>query len=97
MHAATMWLVAIGSNISAVWILIANAFMQHPIGYTISNGRAELTDFAQVIFNLPIFSHYPHVFSAGLVTVAFFMLGISAYHLFRHNETELFKYSFLAI
>ncbi|OGN93057.1 MAG: cytochrome D ubiquinol oxidase subunit I [Chloroflexi bacterium RBG_13_48_10] len=94
MHAATMWLVAIGSNISAMWILIANAFMQHPVGYTINNGRAELTDFAQVIFNLPIFSHYPHVFSAGLVTVAFFMLGISAYHLFRHNETELFKYSF---
>ncbi|OGO64287.1 MAG: cytochrome D ubiquinol oxidase subunit I [Chloroflexi bacterium RBG_19FT_COMBO_47_9] len=94
LHVATMWLVAIGSNISAIWILIANAFMQHPVGYTISDGRAELTNFAQVVFNLPIFSHYPHVFSAGLVTVAFFMLGISAYHLFRHNETDLFKVSF---
>ena len=94
LHVATMWLVAIGSNISAIWILIANAFMQHPVGYTISDGRAELTNFAQVVFNLPIFSHYPHVFSAGLVTVAFFMLGISAYHLFRHNETVLFKVSF---
>jgi cytochrome d ubiquinol oxidase subunit I len=94
LHATTMWLVAIGSNISAIWILIANAFMQHPVGYTIADGRAELTNFSQVIFNLPIFSHYPHVFSAGLVTVAFFMLGISAYHLVRHNETDLFRYSF---
>lgn len=94
LHATTMWLVAIGSNISAIWILIANAFMQHPVGYTITDGRAELTDFSKVIFNTPIFSHFPHVFSAGLVTVAFFMLSISAYHLFRHNETELFRYSF---
>jgi cytochrome d ubiquinol oxidase subunit I len=94
LHVTTMWLVAIGSNISAIWILIANAFMQHPVGYTVTDGRAELTNFSQVVFNLPIFSHYPHVFSAGLVTVAFFMLGISAYHLLRHNETELFRYSF---
>ena len=94
LHLTTMWLVAIGSNISAIWILIANAFMQHPVGYTITDGRAELTDFAKVVFNHPIFSHYPHVFAAGLVTVAFFMLGISAYHLLRHNETEIFRFSF---
>ena len=94
LHAATIWLVAIGSTISALWILIANAFMQHPVGYTIVDGRAVLTDFSQVIFNTPIFSHYPHVISAGLVTVAFFMLGISAYHLLCHNETDLFKISF---
>jgi cytochrome d ubiquinol oxidase subunit I len=94
LHLTTMWLVAIGSNISALWILIANAFMQHPVGYTVTDGRAELTNFAQVIFNLPIFSHFPHVFSAGLVTVAFFMLGISAYHLLRKNQIDLFKPSF---
>jgi cytochrome d ubiquinol oxidase subunit I len=94
LHLTTMWLVAIGSNISALWILIANAFMQHPVGYTVTDGRAVLTNFAQVIFNLPIFSHFPHVFSAGLVTVAFFMLGISAYHLLRKNQIDLFKPSF---
>ncbi|MFZ2098910.1 MAG: cytochrome ubiquinol oxidase subunit I [Anaerolineales bacterium] len=93
-HALVMWLVAIGSNISALWILIANAFMQHPAGYTISDGRAELVDFSQVVFNIPIFSHFPHVFSAGLVTVAFFMMGISAYHLLLHNELQFFRYSF---
>ncbi len=94
LHAMCMWLVTIGASISALWILIANAFMQHPVGYTINDGRAELTNFAEVIFNPPIFSHYPHVLSAGLVTVAFFMLGISAYHLLRRNETDLFKSSF---
>jgi cytochrome d ubiquinol oxidase subunit I len=94
LHATIIWLVAIGSNISAIWILIANSFMQHPVGYTVTDGRAELTSFTQVIFNLPIFSHFPHVFSAGLVTVAFFMLGISAYHLSRHHEIDFFRYSF---
>ena len=55
-HAIVMWMVAIGSNVSAIWILIANAFMQHPVGYTITDGRAELTNFSQVVFNLPIFN-----------------------------------------
>ncbi len=94
LHLAAIWLVAIGSSISALWILIANVWMQHPVGYTINNGRAELTNFAEVIFNPPIFSHFPHVFSAGLVTVAFFMLGVSAYHLRRRHEIDLFKISF---
>jgi cytochrome d ubiquinol oxidase subunit I len=93
-HAIVMWMVAIGSNVSAIWILIANAFMQHPVGYTITDGRAELTNFSQVVFNLPIFSHYPHVFAAGLVTVAFFMMGISAYHIVRRNEFNFFRISF---
>lgn len=94
LHAAAIWIVAIGSNLSALWILIANAWMQHPVGYAIEDGRAILTDFSQVVFNLPIFSHFPHVISAGLVTAAFFMLGISSYHLLRQNETDLFKTSF---
>src|SRR5512136_1143912 len=53
LHAAVMWLVAIASNVSALWILIANAFMQHPVGYTVVDGRATLANFSQVIFNLP--------------------------------------------
>jgi cytochrome bd ubiquinol oxidase subunit I len=94
LHLTTIWLVAIGANISAIWILIANMFMQNPVGYTINDGRAELTNFAQVVFNPLIFTHYPHVFSAALATVAFFMLGISAYHLLHRNEVDLFKISF---
>jgi cytochrome bd ubiquinol oxidase subunit I len=94
LHLATIWLVTLGTYLSALWILIANVWMQHPVGYTINDGRAELTNFLQVIFNPPIFTHFPHVISAGLVTVAFFILAVSAYHLLRHNETDLFKISF---
>lgn len=94
LHAATIWMVAIGSNLSALWIIIANSWMQHPVGYAISDDRAILTDFRAVITNIPVLSHFPHVISAGLVTAAFFMLGISAYHLLRQNETELFRISF---
>ena len=93
-HAATMWLVAIGSNISALWILIANSFMQEPVGYVIRNGRAEMDDFAALIFNPNIWVQFPHVLTAGLTTAAFFVLGISAYHLAKKNEIDLFKRSF---
>jgi cytochrome d ubiquinol oxidase subunit I len=93
-HALTMWMVAIGSNISALWILIANSFMQEPVGYVIRNGRAEMDDFAAVIFNPNIWVQFPHVFTAGLTTAAFFVLGISAYHLAKKHETDLFKRSF---
>ena len=94
LHLATMWLVVIGSNLSAIWILIANGFMQHPAGYVISDGRAVSTNFSQLVFNLPVFTHYPHALTASLVTVAFFMMGISGYHLLRRNETDFFKFSF---
>ena len=94
LHAAVMWLVALSSTVSAMWILIANAFMQHPVGYLINNGRAELTDFSQVISNRVFTTHFPHVISAGLTTAAFFVLGISAYHLIRKNEPDIFRKSF---
>lgn len=94
MHAAAMWMVAIGSNISALWILIANSFMQEPVGYVLRNGRAEMVDFARVVLNPNIWVQFPHTVVAGLVTAAFFILGISAFHLLRDNETEFFKRSF---
>lgn len=95
-HAITMWLVAIASNLSAVWILIANSFMQQPVGYTLNpaTGRAEMTDFFAVILNPNIWYQLPHTLAAGLATAAFFVLGISVYHLARKNEVDLFKRSF---
>lgn len=48
LHCLSIWLVAFGSNLSAFWILVANSFMQHPVGYTIANGRAEMTDFFRI-------------------------------------------------
>jgi cytochrome d ubiquinol oxidase subunit I len=94
LHAIVMWLVALSSTVSAMWILIANAFMHHPVGYVINNGRAELIDFIAVITNRVFTTHFPHVISAGLTTAGFFVLGISAYHLVRNNETDFFKRSF---
>jgi cytochrome d ubiquinol oxidase subunit I len=93
-HAITMWLVAIGSNISALWILIANSFMQEPVGFVLREGRAEMERFSALVFNPNIWVQFPHVLTAGLTTAAFFILGISAYHLAKKNEIDLFKRSF---
>jgi cytochrome d ubiquinol oxidase subunit I len=94
MHAATIWVVAIGANISALWILIANSFMQEPVGYAIENGRAVMTNFFEVVFNPNIFYMFPHVLASGLATAGFFIMAISSYHLLRMNEVELFRRSF---
>lgn len=95
LHAAVMWLVAIGSNISAFWILVANSWMQQPVGYTIRNGRAEMTDFPALLTNPNLWHQFPHVVLAGATTAAFFTLGISAYHLARKSkDQEVFRRSF---
>jgi cytochrome d ubiquinol oxidase subunit I len=94
-HAAVIWLVAIGSNLSALWILIANSFMQEPVGYVLRDGRAELVDFGALITNPHVWMQFPHVFFAGTATAAFFVLGISAYHLYRKSsDRDLFRRSF---
>ncbi|MHB9091186.1 MAG: cytochrome ubiquinol oxidase subunit I [Chloroflexota bacterium] len=86
LHAATIWLVAIGSTLSAMWILVANSFMQQPVGYTLRNGRAEMTDFFALITNPNVLTQYPHVLLAGVATAGFFVMGISAYHLLREDS-----------
>jgi cytochrome d ubiquinol oxidase subunit I len=93
-HAVVMWLVAFAGNFSAVWILIANGFMQHPVGYDIRNGRAELTDFLAVITNKHGLLEIIHVVPASLLLGAFFVMGISAYHLLKKQHTEVFLKSF---
>jgi cytochrome bd ubiquinol oxidase subunit I len=93
-HAAVMWCVAIGSNVSALWILIANSWMQRPVGYTIRDGRAELTDFTAVITNEFALIQIFHVLAAALVVASFFVMGISAYHLIRKQHVAFFTRSF---
>jgi cytochrome d ubiquinol oxidase subunit I len=93
-HAATIWLVAIGGSASAFWILVANSFMQEPVGYAIENGRAVMTDFLALITNPNLKVQFPHTIMAGLATGAFFVLGISAYHLLKKNHVVLFRRSF---
>ncbi len=94
-HLTAIWLVAIGSNLSALWILIANSFMQQPVGYTLEGSRAVMTDFGALIFNPNVWYQFPHVLFSGLTTGAFFIIGVSAYHLFRKKEPEFFNRSFL--
>ncbi len=96
-HLATIWLVALGSNLSALWILIANSFMQEPVGFAINQatGRAEMTDFFALVTNPHAWLQIPHVITSGVTTAAMFVLGISAYHLLRKTkESELFRRSF---
>jgi len=93
-HATVMWLIAGASTISAVWILIANGWMQHPVGYAVKNGRAELVDFFAVIFNKFAILEFLHTVSAAYVVSAFFVMGISAYHLLKKQHIEFFTRSF---
>jgi len=99
LHLASIWLVAIGSNLSALWILLANGFMQHPVGYdpaSVETGRLVLNDFFALITNPKGWIFFWHTIAAGLSTAGFFVLGISAWHLARKKEKdqEFFKYSF---
>ncbi|PID86582.1 MAG: cytochrome ubiquinol oxidase subunit I [Chloroflexi bacterium] len=94
LHMVTIWLVAIASNLSALWILIANSWMQQPVGYVLNNGRAEMVDFFAIIFNPSIWSQFPHVLMSGLATASFFVLGIAAFHLRKEEVKEMFSRSF---
>jgi cytochrome d ubiquinol oxidase subunit I len=87
-HLAAIWLVAIGSNISAYWILVANSFMQQPMGHVLRNGRAEMESFWALISNPHVFVQFPHVITAAMCTAAFFILGVSAWHLARAQDAE---------
>jgi cytochrome d ubiquinol oxidase subunit I len=92
-HALAMWLVAFGTSISALWILTANSFMQEPTGYAIVHGRAEMTNFLQLIGNPQLWVEFPHVLLASFTTAAFFVAGVSAYFLLRRQHSEMFRSS----
>jgi cytochrome d ubiquinol oxidase subunit I len=93
-HAVVMWLIAGASTLSAVWILVANSWMQHPVGYAIRNGRAELESFGAVVFQWWAALTFVHTISAAYILSAFLVMGISAYHLLRKQHVEVFYRSF---
>lgn len=95
LHAAAIWLVAIASNLSALWILIANSFMQQPVGYALlEDGKIVMNDFFALVLNPNIWYQFPHTVMAGFTTASFFVMGISAYHLFRKTDQDFFRRSF---
>ncbi|HNW43572.1 MAG TPA: cytochrome ubiquinol oxidase subunit I [Elusimicrobiales bacterium] len=93
-HAGAMWIVAFATNLSGLWILLANGWMQHPVGYVLRNGRAEMTDFAALLLNPYGWLEFFHTIFAGWVTAGFFVMGVSAWHLLRRNQEDLFRRSF---
>jgi cytochrome d ubiquinol oxidase subunit I len=94
-HLLSIWLVAIASNVSAFWILAANSFMQHPVGYqTLENGKIVMVSFLDLIKNSTLWVEFPHTVFSGFTTAAFFVMGIAAYHLIRKREIDLFSRSF---
>ncbi len=93
-HALSIWLVAVATNISALWILLANGWMQRPVGYVLRNNRAEMVDFGALLTNSYGWVKFGHTVTSGYVIAAFFVMGISAYHLLRRNQTDFFKRSF---
>lgn len=93
-HATVMWFIAGAGTLSAVWILIANSWMQHPVGYVIRDGRAELESFAAVVSQRWAILEFLHVVSAAYILSAFFVMGISAYHLLKKQHVDFFTRSF---
>ena len=81
LHAACMWLVHLGTLASSWFILAANSWMQHPVGYRYipDSGRAEITDFWAVMFNKVQLVTFPHVILAAYMTAGAFMMGVAAY------------------
>jgi cytochrome d ubiquinol oxidase subunit I len=94
-HLIVTWLLAIGASFSALWILIANAWMQHPVGahFNFHTMRMELNDFYSIIFNEVAQAKFVHTISAGYVTGAMFVLSISAYFLLKGQYIAFAKRS----
>ncbi len=94
-HMVVAWLVAIGSNFSALWILIANGWMQNPVGaeFNPMTMRMEMTSFFDVVFNEVAQAKFVHTVSAGYVTASVFVLGVSAWYLLKGRHIELARRS----
>ena len=93
-HALAIWIVALASNLSALWILLANGWMQHPVGFVLRNSRAEMVDFMAVITSPYGWLKFAHTVLGGYVVGAFFVMGIAAWHLLRKNQPLFYKKSF---
>ncbi len=92
-HLFSIWAVAVAGNISAVWIILANGWMQNPVGYDMVDGKPQLVDFWAVLGNPFAWGQFFHTVFASWMLAGFFILGISAWHLIRKNEVEFFTRS----
>jgi cytochrome bd ubiquinol oxidase subunit I len=90
-HLATIWVVVLGSWMSGYFILVANSWMQHPVGYKIVNGEAQLTSVWALLSNGFALRAYLHTMLAGLIFGSIVMLGVCCWHFLRGHEVDLFR------
>jgi cytochrome bd ubiquinol oxidase subunit I len=95
-HLMVTWLVAFGTNFSALWILVANGWMQHPVGaeFNFETLRMELTSFSELLFNPAAQVKFVHTVAAGYTTASAFVLGISAYYMLKGRDAAFAQRSF---
>ncbi|MFK4568107.1 cytochrome d ubiquinol oxidase subunit I [Enterococcus sp. UD-01] len=93
LHIAFFWLVFFGSLMSAFWILAANSFMQHPVGYTLNNGRAELIDFSAVIANPKVWYEFSHVIAGAITMGGMIVAGLAAFQILKKRDMTFHKVS----
>jgi cytochrome d ubiquinol oxidase subunit I len=91
LHLATIWLAAIGSWLSALFIIVANSWMQRPVGSTVTDGRAELTSVWQLLSNRFAVWAFIHVILVGITTAAMVIFGVACWHMLRGRNLELFR------
>ena len=95
MHLLSTWLVAVGSNLSALWILVANGWMQHPVGmkFNPDTARNEMVDFWEVLFNPNAYSKFLHTVSSGYVIASLFVIAVSSWYILKRREIKFAKRS----
>jgi cytochrome d ubiquinol oxidase subunit I len=91
LHLATIWIVVLGSWLSAYFILVANSWMQHPVGYKIVNGEAQLTSVWALLSNHFALRAFLHTILAGLIFGSIIMLGVCCWHFLRGHDVDLFR------
>ncbi len=96
-HLLATWLTAIGANLSALWILVANGWMQKPVGMVFNpdTARNEMADFWEVLFSQMAIDKWLHATSSGFVLAAVFVIGVSAWYLLKNREKVLARKSIL--
>jgi cytochrome d ubiquinol oxidase subunit I len=91
LHLATIWIAALATWLSAFFILVANSWMQHPVGYKVVDGKAQLTDIGALLSNEFVLIAWPHTILAGVIFGSMVMLGVSCWHFLRGRNVELFR------
>lgn len=99
LHVMCIWLVSIGTLMSALWILSANSFMQHPVGVkyvenSVIGKKAEMIDFFAIVKNPYLWNQYPHVVTMALTVGAFTIAGIASWKMLRKHEVAMFRKAF---